>query len=232
MVARDATTVLMDRQVAFDPLVLSLSRHELDVADHLLAREVGELTEVLGAVAPPGQASDQERLIGSGIKAVLRGQGVEIDAVMHGLFETNLPLLPGTKTVGDIWTILPYENQIVTIDLSYGDLLALANELANPREKRDARALMGMRVVATRDAGGSKVTAFTAGDGSPLSVKPAYRIAVNSYDSQSGGGRFSLLGQLVANRANRRVLYPTQVRDALIDFFVARKKISKASLLV
>jgi 2',3'-cyclic-nucleotide 2'-phosphodiesterase/3'-nucleotidase len=233
LLARHATTVLMDHQIAFDPLVLSLSRHELDVADQLLARQVGELTEPFAAVAPPGQATDQERLIGSGITAALRAQGVEIDAVMHGLFETQRTLLPGPKTVADIWTILPYENQIVTIDLAHDDLLALATELANPREQRDARVLMGLRVVTgADDSGRQKVSALTAEDGSTLPVKSSYRIALNSYDSQSGGGRFPLLGQLVANPANRRRLYPTQIRDALIDFFVTRKKIGHASLLV
>jgi 2',3'-cyclic-nucleotide 2'-phosphodiesterase/3'-nucleotidase len=232
LIARSATTVPMDRQITFDPLMLSLSRHELDVADHLLARAVGELTEPFEAIAPPGQASDQERLIGSGIVAALRGQGVEVDAVMHGLFETKPPLLAGMKTIADIWTILPYENQIVTIDLSYNDLRALADELANPLETRDARALMGLRDVSMRDGGATKISAITAADGSPLPVKPSYRIAVNSYDSQSGGGRFPLLGQLVANPANHRVLYPAQVRDALIEFFVTQKKINRASLLV
>jgi 2',3'-cyclic-nucleotide 2'-phosphodiesterase (5'-nucleotidase family) len=232
LLARTATTVLMDHQIAFDPVVLSLSRHELDVADRLLAREVGELTEPFAAVAPLGKTSDQERLIGSGIAAALRAQGVEIDAVMHGLFETKQTLLPGTKTVADLWTILPYENQIVTVDLSHADLLALAAELANARNGRDARALMGLRMVVVRDSGLVTISALTAADGSPLPAKSAYRLAINSYDSQSGGGRFPLLGQLVANPANRRRLYPTQIRDALIDFFVSRKKVGKASLLV
>ena len=232
LLARNATTILMDHQVAFDPLVLSLSRHELDVADQLLARRVGELTETFAAIAPPGQASDQERLIGSGIAAALRKQGVEIDAVMHGLFEAKQTLTPGPKTVADIWTILPYENQIVTVDLAYADLLALATELANPPEARDARSLMGLHAITTRENGAVKISAIAAADGSPMPAKSSYRVALNSYDSQSGGGRFPLLGQLVANPANRRVLYPTQIRDALIDFFVTRGKISKAALLV
>jgi 2',3'-cyclic-nucleotide 2'-phosphodiesterase (5'-nucleotidase family) len=229
LVEQSALTVPMDHQVAFDPLVLSLSRHELDVADHLLAREVGALAEPFAVVAAPGQPSDLERLIGSGIVAALRGQGAPVDAVMHGLFDAKEALPAGPKTVADIWTILPYENQVVSIDLSYANLLALATELANAR---DRPALMGLRAVSTGAKGAVQVSAIMAADGSPLPVKPTYRVALNSYDSQSGGGRFPLLGQLVVDPANQRRLYPTQIRDALIDFFVTRKIISKASLLV
>jgi 2',3'-cyclic-nucleotide 2'-phosphodiesterase (5'-nucleotidase family) len=229
LLAREATTVRMDHQIAFDPLVLSLCQSELAVADRLLAREVGELTEPFGALAPFGEASDQERLIGSAMVAALRRQKVEIDAVAHGLFEMRQTLTAGKKSVGDLWAILPYENQIVTIEISRTDLLALAEEFLNAR---DVRPLMGLRVLASRADGAIRVSDLRAADGSPLPVRPSYRIALNSYDSQSGGGRFPLLGRLVADPANRRRLYPTQIRDALIDFFVTRQKVGRGSLLV
>jgi hypothetical protein len=40
------------------------------------------------------------------------------------------------------------------------------------------------------------------------------------------------VGRLVAQSSNHRVLYPFQIRDALIDFFVTNQKVSRASLLV
>jgi 2',3'-cyclic-nucleotide 2'-phosphodiesterase/3'-nucleotidase len=229
LLAREAVTVPMDRQIALDPLVLSVSRAELDASDKLLAQPIGELTEPFDVTSAFASPSDIERLIGSAIIAALLKRGVEIDAVVHGLFDEKHGLATGAKTVADAWSILPYENEIVTVELTRDDFLALARDFAG---SRDARNIMGVRVVGSGQGAAFQATDLRAVDGSPLPEKPAYRIALNSYDSQSGGQRFLTVAKLVANPSNRRVLHPIQIRDALIDFFLTRQKISRTSLLV
>ncbi len=123
----------------------------------------------------------------------------------------------------------PYENEIVTVELSRDDLLALARDFVSGH---DFRNLMGVRVVGFKAGNAFQIGDLRAADGSPLPLKPTYRLALNSYDSQSGGQRFLTVAKLVANASNHRVLHPIQIRDALIDFFMTRQKISKASLLV
>ena len=227
---RGAVTVQMDHQVAYDPLVLSLAKTDLEAADLVLAQKMGELSESFDTASSFGKPSDVERLIASAIIASLQKRGTPVDAVVHGLFDDQ-PLAPGIKTIADAWTVLPYENDIVTIELAHDDLLAVARELATCTG-RDARNLMGMQVVGRKIGSAFQVDALRALDGSPLVAKPSYRIALNSYDSQSGGQRFPLLGRMTARASNKRVLHSIQVRDALIDFFVARQKISRSLLLV
>ena len=228
---REAITVQMDHQVAFDPAILSLAKPELDADDLVLSRQIGELTEPFGVITSFGRPSDVERLIASSIIASLRKSGTEVDAVVHGLFDENQPLAPGPKTVADAWAVLPYENGIVTIDVPRDGLLAIAQELSG-FTGRDGRNLMGIQIVGTRTGNTFHVDDLHAVDGSPLPEKPAYRIAMNSYDSQSAGRRFMTLGRLVAQPSNKRVLQTVQVRDALIDFFVTRQKVGRASLFV
>jgi 2',3'-cyclic-nucleotide 2'-phosphodiesterase (5'-nucleotidase family) len=229
LLRREACTVEMNHQIALDPLVLSLARADLDLADQVLAREIGELTEPFDVVSAFGRPSDVERLIGSAMIAALRKKGVEIDAVVHGLFDSKHPLAPGTKTVADAWAVLPYENEIVTIELPRDDFLALARDFACGRESRN---LMGVRVIGSRAGNVFQIEDLRAADGSPLPVKSAYRIALNSYDSQSGGQRFPTVAKLVARPLSRRILHPIEIRDALIDFFLSRQKVGMASLLV
>jgi hypothetical protein len=57
-------------------------------------------------------------------------------------------------------------------------------------------------------------------------------VAVNSHDSQSGGGRLPLLAQAVAAPAGGRVLQGVEIRDALIEFFRARGQVGRGSLLI
>lgn len=228
LLKREAVTVHMDNSIALDPLVLSLAQPDLEAADQMLARGIGELTEPFSIVSAFGQPSDVERLIGSAMRAALRKRGVEVDAVVHGLFDKHL-LAPGTKTVADTWTLLPYENEIVTIDLTYEDFLTLARDFGSGREFRN---LMGVRVVSASSGTQFTISELRAVDGSLLPIKPTYRIALNSYDSQSAGRRFPTVAKLVVNPSSHRVLHPIQIRDALIDFFVTRQKVGQASLLV
>jgi 2',3'-cyclic-nucleotide 2'-phosphodiesterase (5'-nucleotidase family) len=229
LLKREAITIPMDGSITLDPLVLSLAKTDLDAADLILARPMGELTEPFNVISAPGQPSDVERLIGSAMKAALSQRDCEVDVVIHGLFEPTQPLAIGTKAVADAWNILPYENQIVTIDVSRDDLLALVRDFGTGR---DARGVMGMRLVGNTDSGAWKVTDLQAIDGSPLPAKSTYRVALNSYDSQSAGQRFPTVGRLVARSSSKRVLHPIQTRDALINFFVTRQKVNRASLLV
>jgi len=229
LLRREAVTVQMDHRIALDPMVLSLARADLEAADQVLARPIGELTEPFDVVTAFNRPSEVERLIGSAMIAALRKKGVEVDAVVHGLFDDNHPLAAGRKTVADAWDVLPYENEIVTIEVGRDDFLALARDFGSGREERS---IMGARVIGSSDGNAFQVEDLRSADGSPLPVKPAYRIAFNSYDSQSGGQRFPTVARLVARPSIRRILHPIQIRDALIDFFLDRKKVSRASLLV
>ena len=229
LLGREAVTVQMDHQIAFDPLVLSVARSDLDAADQVLAQKIGELTEPFGVALAFGQPSDVERLIGSAMVAALRKAGIEVDAVVHGLFDDKHPLTPGPKSVADTWAVLPYENEIVTVELARDDFLALARDFCSGPE---SRSVMGVRVIGSKVGNTFQIDDLRAADGSPLPAKPAYRIALNSYDSQSGGQRFPIVARLVANPSSHRILHPIQIRDALIDFFIARQKVSRASLLV
>jgi 2',3'-cyclic-nucleotide 2'-phosphodiesterase (5'-nucleotidase family) len=229
LVRREAVTVPMDRTVALDPAVLSWVRHDLDVSDHLLAQPIGELKETFHVASVFGRPSDIERLIGSAMKAALRKRGVEIDAVVHGLFDPDHDLAAGPKIAADCWTVLPYENAIVTLDLSRADFLALARDFD---AGKDFRNVMGVRLVGAPDGKRFNVTDLRAADGSPLPEKPFYRVALNAYDAQSGGERFLTVAKLAQDPANLRKLYPIFTRDALIDFFVDREKIGKTDLLV
>ena len=227
LLRRDAVTVQMDHQIAFDPLVLSLAKPELDAADQIFAQKIGELTESFAVVSAFGRPGDVERLIASGIIAALRKKGVEIDAVVHGLFDNKHPFAPGMKTVADAWAVLPYENEIVTVDLAHDDFLALARDFGSGRQSRN---VMGVRVVSSTVGNQFRVDDLRAADGSPLPAKPAYRIALNSYDSQSGGQRFPTVAKVVARASNRRILHSIQVRDAFIDFFLTRQKVGRSPL--
>lgn len=229
LLSRKACTVQMDHQIALDPLVLSLAKSELDATDQILAQPIGELTEAFNVDSAFGHPSDVERLIGSAIVAALHKKNLLIDVVVHGLFDNKHPLTAGSKTVADTWAVLPYENEIVTIEITRADLLALAHDFGSGAETRN---LMGVSVISSGSGNTFRIDDLRAADGSRLPDKDSYRVALNSYDSQSGGQRFTTVAKLVARASSQRILHPIQTRDALIDFFLTRQKVGRALLLV
>jgi 2',3'-cyclic-nucleotide 2'-phosphodiesterase/3'-nucleotidase len=229
LVGREATTVLMDSQVPFDPQIMALAQPDLAASDRELARQIGVLAEPFRASSVFGHPGEQERLIASAMLAALRKTGVNADVVIHGLFDQKSVLEPGAKSVADMWRLLPYENQVVSFDVSAADLPALAQEIAGAH---DLRQIMGLRVAAVRSGKEWRVTDLRNADGTPLSPQRTYRVAVNSHDSQSAGGKLPILAGLVAAPNARRVLHPVETRDATIDFFIARGKVGAADLLV
>jgi 2',3'-cyclic-nucleotide 2'-phosphodiesterase/3'-nucleotidase len=223
LLRREAVTVAMDNTIPLDPLVLSLARADLDRSSRVLSQPIGDVTEILGIDSEPGRPSDIERLFGSAIIDGLAKRGVAVDAVIHGTFDDRHPLRPGHKTVADAWRLLPYENEIVTIDVSLDDFQALSDDFTSGN---DTCGVMAPRLASQVDQG-RVVWRPAPGEG----VRPTYRVALNSYDSQSGGGRFTVAARLVAQASSHRVLHPLLVRNALIDFFVSRGKMGKNSLL-
>ena len=226
---REAVTVEMNHAIAFDPLVLHLAQPVTDAAALALAQPMGELAEPFDVTTAFGKPCDLERLIGSAIRASLLRRGVKVDVVALGLFEGVTPMPAGPKTVADAWSLLPYENQVVTIDLTRDDLLALVRDLASVRDVRNA---MGIQPVLDPGSTYPVVTDLRAMDGAPLPDQPRFRVALNSYDAQSAGQRLLQVARLAAAPENRRVLHDLEIRVSLIDFFATRQRVSRASLII
>src|SRR6266699_5889886 len=115
---REAICEVMDNRFGFDHVILSRAKSELAESDAALSSPVGELAETLRGRSRPGMPSDVERLIGAAISEALAERNVQVDGVMHGAFDDSAGLIAAPKTLNDIWNLIPYENYIVTAQLS------------------------------------------------------------------------------------------------------------------
>ncbi len=215
-------TVLMDERYALDPVVLSTVKDDLEISAKELAKPVGEVTDTLSAKSKPGEPSDLLLLLGKAIKETLATHSkVEVDGVLHGSFsDEDMP--PGPKTVDDIWKFMPYENFLVTVDLTPEEITAVLGEaLADDRVGRN---LMGFVVRADKNG---TVNEVLDRSGRPLDPKKRYKIALNSYDAQSGGQRMMKVKEIVASPASAATFHETETRDAVIEYFLRHKTISQ-----
>jgi len=217
---REAICEVMDNRFRFDHVIVSRAKSLLAESDAALAQPIGKLAETLRGRSRPGMPSAVERLIGEAIMEALRERSVPVAGVMHGTFDDKADLVAGPKSVNDIWNLLPYENYIVTAELTPEETKTVMEEVFTSHEKRN---LLGFEVKTEGRGYDCRIVSMTLADGRPLDRSEKYVIAFNSFDSRSGGHHFMKLRALLETPSANSTLHPIQTRDALIDYFQRHK---------
>jgi 5'-nucleotidase / UDP-sugar diphosphatase len=206
----------MDDRYALDPVVMSVAASKLEASAEALATKVGTVEKEIEGTSTPGSPSPAHSFIGKSITAALKAKGVKIDGVLHGTF-TQDPISAGEKTLGDIWKIIPYENMVVTAELSGNDVRAIYEEAINT--SWSDRQLIGFEArVSGNSHGKYKLETLFAPDGEPVRNDRRYTLAFNSYDAQSGGNRMTRLRDLLAKPENKSEMHPIDTRSALVEY--------------
>ena len=213
------STAFMNESIALDPAILSLAQPEIDRADTILDTPVGTLTETLRISRSRQQHSQVEDLIGAAMMEALESRGVQPDAVVHGLIFPDGDFEAGKKNIRDMWTIMPYENRIVTAELTRNDLFIIFAEI------RGSRGIMGMHVQSEGLRGPMTVHEIFDRDGRPLHRNRRYTVAFNSYDAASGGQSLMQTREILRRSASRMRRHPVLTRHALIDYFTKRGEV-------
>jgi 2',3'-cyclic-nucleotide 2'-phosphodiesterase (5'-nucleotidase family) len=219
LLRREAICALMDNRFACDQMVLSRAKSHLAESGAAVSEPIGELAETLRGRSRPGRPSDVERLIGAAIMEMLLERNVPADGVMHGTFD-KADLVAGPKTVNDVWNILPYENYIVTAQLSPEQIKAAMEEVFASHEKRN---LLGFEVKTEGRGDDGRIVSMTLANREPLDRNKKYAIAFNSFDARSGGHHFMKLRAFLERPEANCILHPVQTRDALIGYFQRHK---------
>lgn len=231
LVDKRAFTVLMDRRFEADPLVMELSSGEIEASEAELDREIGELKVPLDGDYVRGRPNGHERLISAAIAHSLVKKKQPVDAVFHGPFFDDT-IQAQTFSVRDVWNVIPYENQVVTAELTAREVVSIVEEAFNAGRYTD-RNLMGLEVKWNRSGSRYVVTDLVdSSDGEPLSPEKKLRIAFNSYDAQSAGRRLMGLRDVIEEPSHRAQLHEIETRECLIDFFLDKKEVTETDLVI
>jgi len=220
LLRREAICELMDNRFSFDQMVLSRAKSHLAESSAAVSERIGELADTLRGRSRPGRPSDVERLIGAAIMEMLLERNVPVDGVMHGTFDDKADLIAGPKTVYDVWNIIPYENYIVTAQLSPEELKIAMEDVFASHEKRN---LLGFELKTEGRRDDCKIVSMALANRKPLDRNKKYVIAFNSFDARSGGHHFMKLRAFLERPEANCILRPVQTRDALIGYFQRHK---------
>ena len=224
---REAHCELMDNRIPLDHAVISRAKPQLDQSARALAEPIGVLAETLRVRGHPDEPSEVEALIGRAIIESLREHGVAVDGAMHGVFDERNNFAAGPKTVDDIWTLIPFENFLVTAELTSEEIKAVMEEVYASREPRS---LIGFDIQSEGTGYDRRIRSIQTADGQALERDKRYPIAFNTFDSRSGGHRFMKLRALLETPSARCTFQPIQTRDAVIDFFRRHQTVRKVDI--
>lgn len=228
LLRREAICELMDNRFAFDHAIISRAKSQLAESEAALSEPIGELAEMLRGRSHPGRPSDVERLIGAAITETLLERNVPVNGVMHGTFDDKADLVAGPKTVNDIWNIIPYENYIVTAQLSSEEIKIAMEDVFASHEKRN---LLGFELKTESRRDDSKIVSMALVNREPLDRNKKYVIAFNSFDARSGGHHFMKLRAFLERPEANCILHPVQTRDALIGYFQRHKVVRRIAAI-
>src|SRR5437879_2317468 len=224
LLQREARCELMNNRIPMDHVVLSRTKPQLDASACALAQPIGTLAETLHVRGRPDEPSEVEALIGAAILEALRERGIAVDGAMHGVFDEKNNFVDGPKTVNDIWNLIPFENYVVTAELTPEEIKTVVEEVYASREPRN---LLGFEIETEGSGYERRIAAVRLADGGTLERDKRYLIAFNTFDSRSAGHRFMKLRALLATAPTRCTFHPVQTRDVVIDYFRRHQVVHK-----
>lgn len=146
-----------------------------DELDARFATPVGSSTAVLD------RSGDAETVLGRWAGDLLRtATGADIGIYNRGGLRADLPA--GPLTVGDLYEVFPFRNEVVVFEASGEDLIRMSVRSLHLLEKKQYQPLEfgGLQLTWQRRMGAPEVVSLTVG-GEPVEPDRTYTIATNSY---------------------------------------------------
>jgi 2',3'-cyclic-nucleotide 2'-phosphodiesterase/3'-nucleotidase len=227
VIRRSAQTILMDDQVALDPGLMTLLKPDIDRARETLSTVIGWASADFGIDGAPRRETAIHNLICGSISEALRGRGVTVDVVVHGILDLRATLRKGPVTVGDIWRVVPYENTVGVLQLTSVQLKLILEENASAYDKREFRGVWGVSCqLDPKRQEGARILSLRRANGTILDENQRLDVAFNSYDLAGAGMRWKRLREKANDPSAHLVEYDLQVRQALIDYIRSHREVS------
>lgn len=205
----DENRYTITSELAEDSLVLSMIRpYQIELSTRM-KRVIGEAETTFSNVRPDGSlgnlAADMIRRTAS------QELGVAVDIGLMNWGGLRVPINKGSITVGDIYTVMPFDNWLVVLTFKGSQIREIANQLAS----MGGQPISGLRM---RIENG-KANDILIGT-RPLEDDLEYTLATNNFLADGGDRITSLLNPL------QRQDIQIYLRDAMIRYITERYSIT------
>ena len=188
-------------------------------ATQVIAKIIGQL----GGENDNQKESPEQTLIS---EAIADATGAEI--VFHGAFSCPQIVSNENITIGMIYNIVPYENYIVTANLTPNEIIDIIDSSLDETEDFGYLFPYGLKVkIDPEGLPGERVVSIKNSRGKQLDFEKRYKVAFNSYVAASAGGLYNKIRSILERKNSRTEDTDISTREAVIKF-LKKKKAYKA----
>ncbi|MER9305088.1 5'-nucleotidase C-terminal domain-containing protein [Mesorhizobium sp. M0496] len=217
--------IYLDKSITPDPAVLARIKELGAPIEALKNKEVAETTDVIDGSRESCRTREcaMGNLVSDAILDRVKGQGVEIVISNGGGLRASID--KGTVTMGEVLTVLPFQNTLATFQISGKDLVAGLESGLSQVEDGAGRfpQVAGLKYSfdksAAPNAGRVKsVEVMEGGAWTPLNPDKDYLVATNNYVRQGGDGY-----KVFADKAKNAYDYGPGLEQVVADYLGAHR---------
>jgi 2',3'-cyclic-nucleotide 2'-phosphodiesterase (5'-nucleotidase family) len=208
--ANELKPVFAGPESPFDEKTASIVAAYNDQIKAEFARVVGETSVDL--MRNPTEESNIGNLIADAMK-----EATKADVAFQNGGGIRADMAAGKITMEEVFTMLPFDNALVVMDLSGGQILQILEQ--NSTTDRKILQVSGLKVQYDLSAPDEAERVKASVDGKPIDPGKSYRVVTNDFLA-AGGDRFSAFQQ------GANVVYDETVRDAFIAYLQKRSPVS------
>ncbi|QKC88800.1 LysM peptidoglycan-binding domain-containing protein [Mesorhizobium sp. NZP2234] len=217
--------IYLDKSITPDPAVLARIKELGAPIEALKNKEVAETTDVIDGSRENCRAKEcaMGNLVSDAILDRVKGQGVEIVISNGGGLRASID--KGTVTMGEVLTVLPFQNTLATFQISGKDLVAGLESGLSQIEDGAGRfpQVAGLkysfdRSVAPNAGRVKSVEVMENGAWAPINPDKDYLVATNNYVRQGGDGY-----KVFADKAKNAYDYGPGLEQVVADYLGAHR---------
>lgn len=217
--------IFLDKSITPDPAVLARIKELGAPIEALKNKEVAETTEAIDGSRENCRTKEcaMGNLVSDAILDRVKGQGVEIVVSNGGGLRASID--KGTVTMGEVLTVLPFQNTLATFQISGNDLVAGLENGVSQVEDGAGRfpQVAGLKYAFDKsvapNAGRVKsVEVMEGGAWAPINPDKDYLVATNNYVRQGGDGY-----KVFADKAKNAYDYGPGLEQVVADYLAAHR---------
>ncbi len=217
--------ILLDKSIVPDPAVLARIAELGAPIEELKKREVGETAAAIDGSRDTCRSQEcaMGNLVSDAVLDRVKDQGVSIVISNGGGLRASID--QGTVTMGEVLTVLPFQNTVATFEISGKDIVAALENGVSQLEEGGGRfaQVAGLkysfdRSVAPNEGRVKDVQVMDGGAWVAIDPAKDYLVATNNYVRQGGDGY-----KVFADKAKNAYDYGPGLEQVVADYLAANR---------
>ncbi len=130
-------------------------------------------------------------------------------------------LKAGELRYGDVYEVIPFDNTVATLTMSYEELRRLL--VAAYGARKGVFQISGLKIQLSKCPGTSRLRGFTLEDGKPLKQDKKYRVVMPDFLARGGDGLGSVMASLAPEVVDLGMAREDNFRDAIVSYWQGKK---------